>query len=243
LIFDTNVLINDVTRRGKATVHLKVSSLALDTNFTARLCNVYPDGRSMLVCNGVFRMQFKNGYKQPDESFMTSGEVYNCIIKIPNTAVTFLAGHQLCLDITSSNYPRFNRNMNTGAEMYPNVNGDTLVSPIIASNKVHTAAMNASFLSLPLVDGFPSLINNTPDESAMQIYPQPANNLMQISLPADIVLPANIELYSPNRQLVKQDICSGTLWSIDVSMIASGIYILKIKTSNGVINTIVEIQH
>ncbi len=94
--------------------------------------------------------------------------------------------------------------------MYPNVNGNTLVSPIIASNTVHTAAMNASFLSLSLVDGFPSLINNTPDKSAMQIYPQPANDLMQISLPADIVLPANIELYFPNRQLVKQDICSGT---------------------------------
>ncbi len=116
--------------------------------------------------------------------------------------------------------------------MYPNVNGDTLVSPVIASNTVHTAAMNPSFLSLPLVDGFPSLKNNTPDKSAMQIYPQPANDLMQISLPADIVLPANIELYLPNGQLVKQDICSGTLWSIDVSINASGVYILKINTSN-----------
>jgi putative CocE/NonD family hydrolase len=146
LIFDTNVLINDVTMRGKATVHLKVSSSALDTNFTARLCNVYPDGRSMLVCNGVFRMQFKNGYEQADESFMTSGEVYNCIIKFPNSEITFLAGHQICLDITSSNYPRFNRNINTGAEMYPNINGDTLVFPVIASNTVHTATMNTSFL-------------------------------------------------------------------------------------------------
>jgi putative CocE/NonD family hydrolase len=119
LIFDTNVLINDVTMRGKATVHLKVSSLALDTNITARLCNVDPDGRSMLVCNGVFRMQFKNGYKQADESFMTSGEVYDCIIKFPNTAITFLASHRFRLDITSSNYPRFNCNMNTGLKCIP----------------------------------------------------------------------------------------------------------------------------
>jgi hypothetical protein len=88
--------------------------------------------------------------------------------------------------------------MNTGVEMYPNVNGNTLVSPIIASNTVHTAAMNASFHSFTLVDGFSSLINNTPDESAMQIYPHYANDLMQISLPADIVLLANIKLYLPN---------------------------------------------
>ena len=108
LMFDTNVLIDDVTMQGKATVHLKVSSLALDTNFTARLCNVYPDGRSMLVCDGVFRMQIKNRYEQADESFLTSGEVYDCIIKFPNTAITFLASHQICLDITSSNYPRLN---------------------------------------------------------------------------------------------------------------------------------------
>ncbi|MFM9983941.1 MAG: CocE/NonD family hydrolase [Flavobacteriales bacterium] len=243
LIFDTNVLLDNVTMRGKATVHLKVSSTTSDTDFTARLCDVYPDGRSMFVCDGAFRMRFKNGYEQADESFMEPGEVYDCIIEFPNTAITFLAGHQIRLDITSSNYPRFNRNMNTGAEMYPNVNGDTLVSPIIATNTVHTASINASFLSLPLVDGFPSSIHNALVESTHRIYPQPANDLLHITLPEDIALPVDIELYTQNGQLVKRDICTSESWAMDVGMIASGVYILKIVTSHNSVHAIVEIQH
>lgn len=242
LIFDTNVLTEDVVMRGKSTVHLKVSSTMADTDFTARLCDVYPDGRSMLVCDGAFRMRFKNGYTSADESFMEPGEIYECIVEFPNTAITFIAGHRIRLDIASSNYPRFNRNMNTGSEMYPNLNGDTLVSPLISINTIQTASLHASYISLPIVGEFPSSVQTIPSEDVLTVYPQPANSILNIKFPEGYSLPAEINLYSQNGQLIKHEVFSSSTFSMDVSKLTSGTYILSIEKDNETINRIIEIR-
>jgi predicted acyl esterase len=76
-----------------------------DTDLAVRLCDVYPDGRSMLVCDGIFRLRFMNGFQETDEIALVPGQDYVVGIDLPNTAITFLAGHQIRVDITGSNYP------------------------------------------------------------------------------------------------------------------------------------------
>ena len=131
---------------------LYVSSDRLDTDFAIRLTNVYPDGRSMLLSDGIQRMRFRNGYSANDTSMLVPGTIYPITIELPDLAHTFMPGHQIRLNISSSNYPRFNRNMNTGGEMYPNGNGDTLVNPIIAHNTIHLNTNSPSQIILPITD-------------------------------------------------------------------------------------------
>src|SRR5436190_13341417 len=95
LVFDTGILTQNVILKGSAIVHLKVSSDRLDTDFDIRLADVYPDGRSMLVNDGAARMRFRNGFAAADTSAIAPGQIYDCTINLPATAITFLTGHHL----------------------------------------------------------------------------------------------------------------------------------------------------
>ena len=127
LTFSTPTLTQNVVMRGRPTAHLIVSSDRTDTDFSLRLTDVYPDGRSELVLDGIRRMRFRNGFAAGDTSSITPGTLYPLDIDFfANTAITFPAGHKIRVDITSSNYPRFDKNLNNGQTMY--VAGDTLVA-------------------------------------------------------------------------------------------------------------------
>lgn len=231
VVFTTDVLTDDVVLKGKAQVRLKISSDVTDTDFAIRLCDVYPDGRSMLVCDGIFRMRFKNGFAPAQESFMTPGLIYDCTIELPNTALTFLEGHRIRVDVTSSNYPRFNRNMNTGGEMYPNGNGDILVNAVTANNTVHTSSVNPSYISLPLVGGFPVVgLEETAAESTMFIYPNPATDKL-------IVMSANpmndyLRITDFKGAVVFESRNTGSSTEIDLQGFSSGIFALTVQNGN-----------
>ena len=77
-------------------------------DFAVRLCDVYPDNRSMILRDNIFRMRFRDGFTVNDTNFIQAGEIYEIDIKLANTAHTFLPGHKIRVDITSSDYPRFN---------------------------------------------------------------------------------------------------------------------------------------
>jgi predicted acyl esterase len=72
------------------------------------------------------------------------------VIDLPNTSLTFLAGHRLRIDISSSNYPKYNRNMNNGNNMYPGNSTDSLLNPLVANNIVYLNANKMSSVELPL---------------------------------------------------------------------------------------------
>jgi putative CocE/NonD family hydrolase len=91
---------------------LYASSDAPDTDFVMRLCDVYPDGRSIILCDGIVRARFREGFDR--EVFMTSGAVYEFHVPMGVTSVVFLPGHRVRLEVTSSCFPRFARNLNTG---------------------------------------------------------------------------------------------------------------------------------
>ena len=101
----------------------------------------------MLITDGVYRMRFRDGFDAADTSNMVPNQHYAVDIVLPHTSITILQGHSLRIDVTSSNYPRFNRNMNTGQAMYPGpiaTAGDTLVNPQIANNTIYTNSQYSS---------------------------------------------------------------------------------------------------
>lgn len=145
IIFTSPPFTEDGIMKGNPLVKLFVSSDCLDTDFAVRLTDVYPDGRSMLLLDGIQRMRFREGYSTSDTASMNSGTVYEIEIELFGTAITFKEGHKLRLDISSSNYPRFDNNLNNGGNMY--VSGDT----IIANNSVFHQIGSASYIELPMI--------------------------------------------------------------------------------------------
>lgn len=112
LVFRTPPLERPLTIAGKVRVKLHVSSTALDTDFTAKLTDIYPDGRSMLVCDGIIRMRHRDGMES--QELMVPGEIYTAEVDLWETAIVFNRGHRVGVAIASSNHPRFQANTNTG---------------------------------------------------------------------------------------------------------------------------------
>lgn len=111
LTYETRPLIDDLDITGPISVELYASSSARDTDFTAALVDVYPDGYSLLMQEGILRASFRD--KDADPSPMEPGKVYTLTIDLGDTSYTVPAGHKLRVEISSSNFPRFARNQNT----------------------------------------------------------------------------------------------------------------------------------
>ena len=95
LIFTSVPLGQDVIMKGSAHIKMKVSSNRKDTDFDIRLTDVYPDGRSMILQDGTYRMRFRTGFTSADTSALVPNQIYDCNIDLPNTCNTFLTGHRL----------------------------------------------------------------------------------------------------------------------------------------------------
>ncbi len=111
LVYSTPPLQEDIEVTGPIEVILYAASSAVNTDFTAKLNDVYPDGRSMRLCEGIIRTTHRNG---PGKlSFIEPGEVYEYHIDLWATSNVFKKGHQIRVEISSSSFPRFDRNLNT----------------------------------------------------------------------------------------------------------------------------------
>ncbi|HSO73231.1 MAG TPA: CocE/NonD family hydrolase [Blastocatellia bacterium] len=144
LVFTTPALEKDLAVAGKIKLKLFVSSDRTDTDFTAILTDVYPDGRSMLVTEGIRRMRFRNTTSK--EELITPGQIYPITIDLTNTALTFLKGHRARVIISSSNHPRFALNLNDGGPMYKKGKG------LVALNTVYADKKHPSALVLPVIE-------------------------------------------------------------------------------------------
>jgi putative CocE/NonD family hydrolase len=119
LVFQTEPLSEDVEVTGPIEVTLWIASSARDTDITAKLIDVYPpnpdypSGYHMNLVDSVIRCRYRDGFEH--EELMTPGEVYQVRIALPPTSNLFKAGHRIRLDIASANFPRWDRNPNTGA--------------------------------------------------------------------------------------------------------------------------------
>lgn len=225
LVFTTATLTSDITVKGKIKVKLKVSSDKLDTDFDIRLTDVYPDGKSILVNDAVMRMRFRNGFAISNVAMMNPGQIYDCIIELPTTSLTFLAGHKIRIDITSSNYPKYNRNMNNGGNMYPGNSLDSVFNPLVATNTVHLDSVNSSNVVFP-VTNIVSIVEVENSQSILELYPNPASSSIKIG---------NFNLngqcnYRITDALGKEILSGTTEGIIDIKDLQQGIYILTIET-------------
>jgi putative CocE/NonD family hydrolase len=150
LLFETPVLTETVETVGRIWGNLFVTSNCTDTDFTIKLTDVYPDGRSMLVTDGSLTVRYR--YNYTSEVFMSGNQndIYELLIDCWSTAYSFAPGHKIRVAISSSNYPRFAKNPNTGAPLardYLNfniANNTLLVGPLYNSSIILPRLVNMS---------------------------------------------------------------------------------------------------
>lgn len=217
LIFTSSTLNEPIRVFGKVKITLFVSSNCKDTDFAIRLCDVYPDNRSILINDGIKRMRFRNGYQTSDTASMVNGVIYKIDIYLPHTAYTFLPGHKIRIDISSSNYPKYDNNLNNGKQMY--TAGDT----IIATNIVYFETDHKSSISLPILHS-----NNIYDFSNSErfiIYPNPTNSSFTISNFNQIKFIEIYDIMGKKYQFNQQE-------NINIHNLKNGLYLIKIIDLN-----------
>ena len=145
LEFTTETLEDDVVIAGPVTMQLFGATDGPDTDFAVKLIDVYPDGYEAIVLDSIVRTRYRDG-RMPDEiSMMTPGAPEELIIDLWDTAITFEAGHKIMVTVTSSNYPRFDVNPNTGENPGPGVEGR------VAENTVYMTKDRPSAIYLPII--------------------------------------------------------------------------------------------
>jgi len=115
LIYSTGPLAEDLEVTGPVRLTLFVKSTAVDTDFTGKLVDVRPDGFAMDVAEGILRMRYRDSPEHAE--LMNPGQTYPISVDLWSTSNVFLRGHTLRLEVSSSNFPRFDRNLNTGEEI------------------------------------------------------------------------------------------------------------------------------
>ena len=142
---------------GQITANLFVTSDCVDTDFTVKLMDVYPDGSSWIIADGIVRMRYRDGMSE--ELFMDGSDetIYEAMVDLWSTSYYFNEGHTLRISISSSNYPRFDVNPNTGATITP----VTTATPYnIAHNTIVVSSAYPSALILPIPTSSPNYIYN-----------------------------------------------------------------------------------
>jgi len=143
LVYSTPPLSQDLEVTGPIKVELFASSSAVDTDFTAKLVDVSPEGFPQNLTEGIVRARYRDSQEQP--TFMNPGQTYKFTIDVWSTSNVFRKGHRVRLEISSSNFPRFDRNLNTGEE------SASARKPVSATNTVYHDAEHPSVLVLPVV--------------------------------------------------------------------------------------------
>ncbi len=143
LVYSTPPLAESLEVTGPIAVHLWASTTALDTDFVARLIDVHPDGTAYNLTEGILRGRFHRSIWEPPE-LLEPGRVYEFVVELQPSSNVFLAGHRIRLQVTSSGFPMWDRNPNTGAEQ----GTDTVTRP--CEQTIYHDASHASHVLLPV---------------------------------------------------------------------------------------------
>jgi putative CocE/NonD family hydrolase len=146
LCYTGPVLTEPVEVTGFVELKAFVSCTAVDTDITAKLVDVFPDGRALNLCDGILRLRYRNDRSRPE--LLTPGEVYEITVPMGATSNVFLPGHRIRLDISSSNFPRYDRNSNTGGAIATEALDDMQV----ADTTIHHGGARPSRLILPIIN-------------------------------------------------------------------------------------------
>ncbi|MFX0002630.1 MAG: CocE/NonD family hydrolase [Candidatus Hodarchaeota archaeon] len=151
LSFTTLELTEDIIIAGPLKAYISASSNCLDTDFTAKLIDVHHEGELMLVADGIIRARYRNSMAEPELMSGDPADVYSFEIDLGDVCQVFKAGHRIRVDISSSNFPRYDRNLNTGGELYKES------EMLIAENTVHHDSIHLSYIALPVMSPEPKV--------------------------------------------------------------------------------------
>lgn len=246
LVYTTAVLNDTITVSGNVSVDLWASSDALDTDFTAKLCDVYPDGRSMLVEDGIIMARHRESLET--EELLVPGNIYLFKIDLWSTAIAFAPGHRIRLTISSSNSTRFATNPNTGEAFRKNTHTQ------IAHQTVYHNTIHASALNLPVTDWNQSAVKQKMPEPIAFIlgpnYPNPFNQETVIPVQSsghDLSAQKStleIEITDIKGRIIEKRICemngnrTEIIWNASSGPngpLASGVYICKLVAGSQVL--------
>jgi putative CocE/NonD family hydrolase len=143
LVYTGAPLKQELEVTGPVRLVLYASTSALDTDFTAKLIDVFPNGEARNLTDGILRVRYRGGLDKPEAA--KPGEIYALNIDVGVTSNVFLAGHSVRVEISSSNFPRFDRNPNTGRA----IADETALKP--ARQNVYHGAAYASHILLPVI--------------------------------------------------------------------------------------------
>jgi putative CocE/NonD family hydrolase len=143
LVYTTPPLKEEVEVTGTVRAILFVSTSAPDTDFTAKLVDVFPDGHARNLTDGILRLRYRHSLEQPE--LAKPAEIYRIEIDAGVTSNVFLPGHRIRLEVSSSNFPRFDRNPNTGTVIADETNFRT------ARQTVYHGPQHPSHLLLPVI--------------------------------------------------------------------------------------------
>jgi putative CocE/NonD family hydrolase len=143
LVYTTPAFAKDTEVTGPVSLDLYVSSSAVDTDFTGMLVDVWPNGFAQNLTSGILRLRYRNSQEKPE--LANPGETYHITVDLWATSNVFLTGHKLRLEVSSSNFPRFDRNLNTGEEQA------RATRMVKATNLVYHDKAHPSALVLPIV--------------------------------------------------------------------------------------------
>ena len=144
LVYSTPVLKKGIEITGPITLILFVSSSARDTDFTAKLIDVYPDGKAYNIQDAIFRARYREGLTK--KVWMERDKVYKIQINLNAASNYFASGHSIRLQVSSSNFPMYERNLNTGGNNYDETEW------VLAENTIHHSKEYPSHLILPIIE-------------------------------------------------------------------------------------------
>ncbi|MGA8409696.1 MAG: CocE/NonD family hydrolase [Candidatus Acidiferrales bacterium] len=143
LVYSTPAFTKDTEVTGPVSLDLYVSTSAVDTDFTGKLVDVWPNGFAQNLTEGILRLRYRDSQEKPE--LANPGETYHITLDLWSTSNVFLAGHKLRLEVSSSNFPRFDRNLNTGEDQA------RATRMLKASNVIYHDKTHPSALIVPLV--------------------------------------------------------------------------------------------
>jgi putative CocE/NonD family hydrolase len=144
LVYTSEPLKEGIEVSGSMEATLYVSSDARDTDFTVKVIDVYPDGTAYNLDETIQRARYRDGFDKPPV-FMEAGKVYKVALSPMTTSNYFPAGHRVRIEVSSSNFPRFDRNLNTGGNNYDEVKS------VVAHNSIHHSSLYPSQVTLTVV--------------------------------------------------------------------------------------------
>jgi uncharacterized protein len=146
LVYTSEPFADGIELTGPIVPALYVSSDARDTDFTVKVLEVYPDGKAYNLDESIQRMRYRDGYDKP-LVWMEKGKVYKVVLQPLTTSNYFAPGHRIRIEVSSSNFPRFDRNLNTGGNNYDEAKG------VVARNSVHHSKQYPSNVTFTVVRG------------------------------------------------------------------------------------------